>query len=83
MKHLLPGSSPTKNITFRATAEQREAYENAATATGARTLSDAITKVLDAWANKVDLDLDWACISHPYQSCPRCASAACPSKRNK
>lgn len=47
-RRLLPGVEPARNITFRATIEQREAYERAATASGARTLSDWITRSLDA-----------------------------------
>jgi len=81
---LLAGTSPAKNLTFRATAEQRAAYERAATATGARTLSDAITKVLDAWASEVELNLDSECLSHPpQQSCQRCDPVPRQSKRDK
>lgn len=84
MTRLLAGASPAKNLTFRATAEQRAAYERAATATGARTLSDAITKVLDAWAAEVELDLDWECLSHPPQQvCQRCAPKPRQPKRGK
>jgi hypothetical protein len=84
MTRLLAGASPAKNLTFRATAEQRAAYERAAAATGARTLSDAITKVLDAWAAKVELNLDWECLSHPpHQSCQQCAPAPRHRKRDK
>lgn len=50
---LLPGAKPTHNLTFRVTDDQHNAYRRAATATGARTLSDALVKVLDAWAAEV------------------------------
>jgi uncharacterized protein (DUF1778 family) len=84
MTRLLAGASPAKNLTFRATTAQRATYERAAAATGARTLSDAITKALDAWAAEVELRLDWECLSHPpQQSCQRCAPAPRPRKRDK
>jgi len=54
MSRLLIGASPAKNITFRATDAQRDAYRRAAAATGARTLSDAIVRVLDAWAAEIN-----------------------------
>lgn len=52
---LLPRAEPTHNLTFRVTDAQHGAYRRAALATGARTLSDAITKVLDAWAAEVNV----------------------------
>jgi hypothetical protein len=42
---LLSGGHAVKSITFRATIEQRAAYKRAASATGAKNLSAAITKV--------------------------------------
>lgn len=78
---LLAGASPAKNLTFRATAEQRAAYERAATATGARTLSDAITKVLDAWAAKV---LVWdAMLKLHWESCQQGAPEPEQPKQDK
>lgn len=81
---LRPGSAPTKRVTFRATIGQRNAYKRAAAATGAQTLSSAITKVLDAWAARVEHDLDWQCVSHPQnQVCPQCAKIPRSRKRRK
>jgi hypothetical protein len=79
---LRPGSAPTKRVTFRATTEQRAAYKRTAAATRAKTLSRALTKVLDARVTKVELDLDWQCASHPRnQVCPQCATIPRPRKR--
>lgn len=53
-RRLLPGADLRHNLTFRVTTEQHEAYRRAAAAIGARTVSDAITRVLDAWAAEVN-----------------------------
>lgn len=85
---LRSGAKPAMNITFRATQEQREAYERAADSIGARTLSDAITRALDAWAAEVNAkterDLKLACASHPRDEfCWQCGPSKRPSKRSK
>lgn len=45
---LLPGAGPTHNLTFRATDKQHEDYRRVASLAGARTLTEWITRSLDA-----------------------------------
>lgn len=79
-----PDPVPTKSFTFRVTAAQRAAYKRASAATGAQTLDEALTRALDEWAHKIELDLDWACTSHPrHHTCPQCVSVPRPRKKSK
>lgn len=51
MSNLLRGAKRRDiNLTVRVTQQQYTAYRAAAESMGARTLSEAVTSVLDAWA---------------------------------